>query len=114
MQRMKLQPGILPFPALSFWGKTTMAYAGTMTFYGISRQLPVSRLSSEGQRKTGCNFILRVETGRCAVSGHAAQTPRELTLVEGAAQPKTFHLRELTQTVRAGKARLHAPVVKLE
>ena len=61
--RMKLQTGICPLSVLRFWGKNTMPYAGTMAhFTGIVRPLPVSRLPSEDQRKTGCNFILSVVT----------------------------------------------------
>ena len=36
---LKLQPGILPFPVLRFWGKNTMAYAGAVAIY---RDLPTT------------------------------------------------------------------------
>ena len=84
--RIKLQPGVLPFPVLRFWDTNTMytRYHGftgivgwssirhipwvenTMPvswhFTGIYRPLPVSRLPSEDQRKTGCSLILSVVT----------------------------------------------------
>ena len=48
--RMKLQPGIRPFPVLGCWGKNTMAYARIW-------------LPSEDQRKSSCSFILSVGPG---------------------------------------------------
>ena len=59
---MKLQPEICPFPVLESWVKNTMSYTLVpWHIAGISRPLPVSRVLSEEQRKTGCNFILSVD-----------------------------------------------------
>ena len=42
--RMKLQPGICPFPVLGFWGKKPCHTPVPWHIAGISRPLPVSRV----------------------------------------------------------------------
>ena len=42
MLRMRLQPGICPFPVLGFWGKNTMPYAGR----NVTGQNAAQRVSS--------------------------------------------------------------------
>ena len=54
--RMKLQPGICPFPVLKFWHEKVKTPCHTPVPWhvaGIYRPLPVSRVLSEEPRKQG-------------------------------------------------------------